>query len=44
MKQLLFEMTGSLQFLAPELLEESNTTVHTDIYAYACTCIEQRPK
>jgi serine/threonine protein kinase len=34
---------GSLRFLAPELLdenEESTKTVQTDIYAYACTCIE----
>ncbi|KAF9508521.1 hypothetical protein BS47DRAFT_1415974 [Hydnum rufescens UP504] len=31
---------GSLRFLAPELLDESSRTIHTDIYAYACTCIE----
>jgi serine/threonine protein kinase len=31
---------GSLRFLAPELLEESSRTVQTDIYTYACTCIE----
>jgi serine/threonine protein kinase len=31
---------GSLRFLAPELLDEGTRTVETDIYAYACTCIE----
>jgi len=31
---------GSLRFLAPELLDENTRTVQTDIYAYACTCIE----
>jgi serine/threonine protein kinase len=31
---------GSLRFLAPELLEESTRTVETDIYTYACTCIQ----
>jgi serine/threonine protein kinase len=33
---------GSLRFLAPELLDENTRTVQTDIYAYACTCIEVR--
>jgi len=31
---------GTLRFLAPELLDESTRTVETDIYAYACTCIQ----
>jgi len=31
---------GSLRFLAPELLDDSIRTVQTDIYAYACTCVE----
>jgi serine/threonine protein kinase len=31
---------GTLRFLAPELLYESRRTVETDIYAYACVCIE----
>jgi len=31
---------GSLRFLPPELLEESTRTAQTDIYTYACTCIQ----
>jgi serine/threonine protein kinase len=31
---------GTLRNMAPELLEASQRTVETDIYAYACTCIE----
>jgi Protein kinase domain len=31
---------GTLRFLAPELLDERTRTVETDIYAYACTCIQ----
>jgi serine/threonine protein kinase len=33
---------GTSRFLAPELLDEDTRTVETDIYAYACTCIEVR--